>query len=206
MPRPSHPSRRSTPTAVLVTAALVVLVAAFAPRVAALLAGPDDPGPGPPVGAVLDGADRRALEAEPVRRGADPLPVDPAVDLTDPTAVARAYLAAARAGDPDDGDRTRLQAAGYAAPGSPPRTVGVRVLDPPPPGQVRTAAVVALDLVAADPADRRRGYRASLATTTGPPGGAAVPARATAYVVLARQPDGRWLVTADTSDLAEVGH
>jgi hypothetical protein len=203
VPRPSRPG---TPTAVLVTVVLVVLVAAVAPHVGTLLGGPDGPGPGPPLGAVLDEADRRALDAEPVRRGADPPPVDPAVDLTDPAAVARAYLTAARAGDPDDGGRTRLRAAGYAVPGSPPGTVGVLVLDPPPPGQVRTASVATLDLVAADPADRRRGYRASVATATGPPGGAAVLGLVPAYVVLARQPDGRWLVTTDTPESAEVSH
>ena len=104
---------------------------------------------------------------------------------------------------PDDAGRTHLQAASYAAPGSPPAAVGVLVLDPPPPGQVRTAAVSALDLVAADDGDRRRGYRATVATATGPPGGTAVAAVTTAYVVLARQPDGRWLVTTDTPELPE---
>ncbi len=198
-------SDRSGSAPALITAVLVVLVAVAAPLAVARLTGPDGDEPGPLRGVVLDGADRRALDAVPVRRGVA-APTDPAVDLTDPVAVTRAYLTVARASGGDDAGRTRLQAAGYAAPGSPPGTVGVRVLDPPPPGQVRTAAVVALDLVAADPADRRRGYRASLATATGPPGGAAVPARATAYVVLARQPDGRWLVTADTADPAEVGH
>ena len=74
------------------------------------------------------------------------------------------------------------------------------VLDPPPPGQVRTAAVTALDLVTAAEDDRRRGYRATVATSTGP--GDAPPSR-TAYVVLARQPDGRWLVVVDAPDLLE---
>ena len=73
------------------------------------------------------------------------------------------------------------------------------VLDPPPPGQVRTAAVTALDLVTAAEDDRRRGYRATVATSTGP----ATTASTTAYVVLARQPDGRWLVVVDAPDLLE---
>ena len=180
----------------LAAAALVVVAVALAS--AALVAPGRDPGP--PLGAVLGGPDRQVLDAAPVRRGPDPPPADPAVDLTDPAAVARAYLVAARAAGADLAGRTHLQAASYAVPGSPPAAVGVRVLDPPPPGQVRTATVPLLDLVAADADDRRRGYRAGVATATGPPGGAAVPAVATAYVVLARQPDGRWLVTADTPD------
>ena len=96
--------------------------------------------PGPPLGAVLDGSDRHALDAAPLRRGPDPPPADPAVDLTDPAAVARAYLAAARSATPADHGRTRRDAVPYAAAGSP-AAVGVVVLDPPPPGQVRTAAV-----------------------------------------------------------------
>jgi hypothetical protein len=148
--------------------------------------------PGPPLGAVLDGPDRRALDAVPLRRGPDPPPAGTAVDLTDPAAVARAYLAAARSATPADRGHTRRDAVLYAAAGSP-AAVGVVVLDPPPPGQVRTAAVTALDLVAAAEDDRRRGYRATVATSTGP----ATTTVTTAYVVLARQPDGRWLVVAD---------
>jgi hypothetical protein len=80
------------------------------------------------------------------------------------------------------------------------------VLDPPPTGQVRTASVTALDLVAEDDEGLRRGYRATVTTATGPPGAAppqGVRAVGTAYVVLARQPDGRWLVTTDTPDVPE---
>jgi hypothetical protein len=182
----------------LVAAVVVILAVGFAVPLL-VHADPD----GPPLGAVLDGPDRQLLDAVPVRRGPPAPPADPAVDLADPEAVARAYLVAARAAAPDDTGRTHLQAASYAAPGSPPAAVGVLVLDPPPPGQVRTAAVSALDLVAVDDGDRRRGYRAAVATATGPPGAAAVPAVATTYVVLARQPDGRWLVTTDTPELPE---
>jgi len=192
--------RRPTPSTVALTAAVaVVLVAALTPLVVGELAGRD----GPPLGAVLDDADRRALDAVPLRRGAAPGPADPAVDLTDPVAVARAYLAAARAAGADDGGHTHLRAAGYAAPGSPPAAVGVVVLDAPPPGQVRTADVTAVELVAADGADLRRGYRATVTTATGPPGGPALHRASTAYLVLARQPDDRWLVVADTPDLPE---
>ena len=180
-------------------AAVVVGVVAVALAVAVVPAVLGRDASGPPLGAVLDGPDRRALDAVPVRRGAAPVPADPAVDLTDPQAVVRAYLVAARATTADDRDHTHLRAAAYAERGSPPATVGAIVLDPPPPGQVRTATVTALDLVAADEADRRRGYRATVTTETGP---AAATRSATtvtvAYVVLARQPDGRWLVAADS--------
>jgi len=162
-----------------------------------------DPQPGPPLGAVLDGSDRRALAAVPMRRGAGPPPADPAVDFTDPQVVARTYLAAARSAEPDDRDRTRLRATAYAAPHSPTAAVGVVVLDPPPTGQVRTASVTALELVAATEDDGRRGYRATVAMATGPPDGPVTTSVTTAYVVLARQPDGRWLVVADARDLGE---
>jgi hypothetical protein len=184
--------------AVIVGVLVVVLAAAAVPSV---LEG--DPS-GPPLGAVLDETDRRALDAVPVRRGAAPVPADPAVDLTNPQAVLRAYLGAARAASADDRGRTHLRAAAYAEPGSPPAALGVLVLDPPPPGEARTAAVTALELVATDEADERRGYRATVTTSTGP---TATTVSATtvsaAYVVLARQADGRWLVAADSPALPD---
>ena len=73
----------------------------------------------------------------------------------------------------------------------------------PSAARYRTASVTALELVAAAEDDRRRGYRATVATATGPPGAAASPVAGSAYVVLARQPDGRWLVVADSPDLGE---
>jgi hypothetical protein len=184
--------------AVIVGVLVVVFAAAAVP---AVLEG--DPS-GQPLGAMIDETDRRALDAVPVRRGAAPVPADPAVDLTNPQAVLRAYLGAARAASADDRGRTHLRAAAYAEPGSPPAAVGVLVLDPPPPGEARTAAVTALELVATDEADERRGYRATVTTSTGP---TATTVSATtvsaAYVVLARQADGRWLVAADSPALPD---
>ena len=193
--------RASRPIApiVVLSAAVAVVLVVLAALVVAHLGGRD----GPPLGAVLDDADRRALDAIPLRRGAAPVPADPAVEFGDPAAVASAYLAAARSVAAGDGGHTQLRAAAYALPGSPPAAVGVVVLDAPPPGQVRTAAVAALDLAAADEADLRRGYRATVTTTTGPPGGPSTRVASTSYLVLARQPDGRWLVAADTPDLPE---
>jgi hypothetical protein len=196
---------RSTRPSPVLAAALVGALVVLAAVVAPALFGRRTAEPGPPLGAVLDAPDRRELDATPVRRGDDAAPVDPAVDLTDPPAVARAYLAAARSTSVDDRGRTHLRAAAYAEPRSPPAAVGVVVLEPPQPGQVRTAAVTALELVATDEADRRRGYHATVTSTTGPPRGPAVTDVSTAYVVLARQPDGRWLVAADTTDTDDTG-
>ena len=196
-------SRMPLPAAIaagLVVAVVVALLAA----VTFLLAPNREPWP--PPGVVLDGPARRALDALPIRRGSGSLPADPAVDLTDPEAVARAYLVAAGSVVAADTGRTHLRAAAYAAPGSPPATVGTVVLNPPPAGQTRTAVVTAIELVAVNRSNLRRGYLAWIRTVTGSPGALAVVDDATAYVVLARQPDGRWLVVADTSELPDGGH
>jgi hypothetical protein len=176
-----------TAAAALAAAAVVSLVVA---GLAALLR-PDDRG-----GAVLSDDDRRALAAAPALRGVDSAPVDPAVDLTDPEAVARAYLVAAHSLVPGDAGHTQRRATGYARPGSP-AAVGVVVLDPPPPGARRTAVVTALELAGASA--ERRGYRAALRTETARPGGPVAVAYQQALVVLARSPDGRWRVVAETA-------
>jgi hypothetical protein len=160
------------------------------------------PSADPPVGGVLSSADRAVLAAIPVERGTPPGPVNhPHLDLTDPEAVARAYLAAAHSVEPTDAGRTQLRAAGMAMPGSAAAAVGVIVLDPPPPGSRRTATVTALELVAADASGTRRGYRAEVGTATGPPAGVLTVDLVTTRIVLARQADGRWLVTTETPDL-----
>jgi hypothetical protein len=167
-------------------------------------AGAEPPSGDPPIGAAISEQDRKALAAVPAERGAAPAPVDPSVDLTDPEAVARAYLSAARSVRPDDSGHTHLRAAGYAMPGSAAASVGVIVIDPPPAGSVRTATVTALKLIAVDRGDRRRGYRAEIGTATGPPGGPVAVDLVTTFVVLARQPDGRWLVTAESEETPDL--
>ncbi|MGQ0575606.1 MAG: hypothetical protein ACT4RN_15600 [Pseudonocardia sp.] len=166
----------------------------------ALLDTPGGPDDTPRLGSTLTAADRDVLDVSPVVRGADAPPADPAVDMGDPEAVARAYLVAAHTVTGDDAGRTHLRAASYAQPGSPPAVVGVVVLDPPAPGEVRRAAVTALELVAADPGDRRRAYLAAVETATGAPAGPLDTALLTGHVVLAHQPDGRWLVASDTAE------
>lgn len=184
-------SRRPRP--VLWPFTVAVLVVAVAVLGVWLAGSPDAT---PRQGGALSAGERQVLDAPGVVRGADAPPVDPVVDLLDPAAVARAYLVAAHSLSADDAGRTHLRAAGYAVPGSPPATVGVLVVDPPPPGAQRRASVRALELVASDPADQRRAYLAAVETTTGP-GDLAV---FTGHIVLAHQPDGRWLVAADTAE------
>jgi hypothetical protein len=182
----------------LLAAAAATVAAVAAVLVGGAAAGVAPPSGDPPLGAAISEEDRIALDALPVERGDAPAAVDPTVDLTDPEAVARAYLATAYSITSGDTGRTHLRAAGYAVPGTAPGTVGVLVVDPPPPGSLRTAAVTALALVAADHDGLRRGYRAEVGTATGPPDGAVVFDLHTRYVVLARQPNGRWLVAADS--------
>jgi hypothetical protein len=193
------------PLPAAIAAGLVVAVVVALLAAATFLLAPNRE-PGPPRMVVLDGPARPALDALPIRRGDGPLPADPAVDLTDPEAVARAYLVAAGSVVAADTGRAHLRAASYAAPGSPPATVGTVVLDPAPSGQTRTAVVTALELVAMNRSNLRRGYLASISTATGSPGALAVVDDFTAYLVLARQPDGRWLVVADTSEQPDGGH
>jgi hypothetical protein len=170
--------------AALAAGAVVLLVVAAL----AALTRPDDVG-----GAVLSDDDRRALAAAPALRGVDPAPVD--LDLTDPAAVARAYLVAAHSLVPGDAGHTQRRATGYARPGSP-AAIGVVVLDLPP-GASRTAVVTGLELAGAY--GERRGYRAALRTATARPGGPVAVAQQQALVVLARGPDGRWRVVAETA-------
>ena len=147
-------------------------------------------------GGVLSDDDRRALAASPALRGAEPAPPDPAVDLTDPAAVVRAYLTAAHSLVPGDAGHTQRRAAAYARPGTP-AAVGVVVLDPPPQGGYRNAVVTALELAGSE--GNRRGYRAELRTEAGRPGGPVTVGQQHALVVLSQNPDGRWRVVAETA-------
>jgi len=174
-----------TSAAALAAAAVVLLVVAAL----AALARPDDLG-----GAVLSDDDRRALAAAPALRGPDPASAP--LDLSDPAAVARAYLVAAHSLVPGDAGHTQRRATGYARAGSP-AAVGVVVLDPPPPGAHRTAVVTGLEPAGAS--GERRGYRAALRTETARPGGPVVVAREQALVVLAQGTDARWRVGAETA-------
>jgi hypothetical protein len=173
-----------TSAAALAAAAVVLLVVAAL----AALARPDDLG-----GAVLSDDDRRALAAAPALRGADP--ASARLDLTDPAAVARAYLVTAHSLVPGDAGHTQRRATGYARTGSP-AAVGVVVLDLPP-GASRTAVVTGLEL--AGGLRRTPRLPGGLRTETARPGGPVAVAELQALVVLAQGPDARWRVVAETA-------
>jgi hypothetical protein len=158
------------------------------------------PGPSP---SVLSSDDRAVLGGPDLDRGDPP----PAVGYAVPDgaeAVARAYLVAAYAAGPSDAGRTRLDAARYAEPGSPPAVVGVAVVDPPPAGARRVAVVEALTAAASDPEGTRQAFLATVRTTTGAPGEPARSDRLLTRVVVHRQPDGRWLVVAESPDTPDT--
>lgn len=207
MHRAARPSMPAAPVVAPVVAAVVAVVVAvvLATVVVIVVAvatlgharDPDDV----PLGGVLSDRDRADLDATPVQRGADPPPADPTVDRTDPPAVARAYLATAYSLGPSDGGATQRRGSPYAEPGSAAEAVGVVVLDPPPPGALRTATVTGLELVAVSGTGDRRGYRAELGMATGPPGAPVAVTFVQVDIALARESDGRWLVTSDSTDL-----
>jgi len=155
-------------------------------------------------GAVLSPADRDALAPAPVGQGAEPAGPDPSVDLTDPRAVATAYVVAAYSLRDGDAGRTNRRATPYAAPNTPPNTVGVLVLAPPPAGQDAVAQVTDVTQVSGEPTDTRRGYLVGYRTSARPDAARAPGDRTTRYLLLVRQFDGRWLVAGDTAD-AQVG-
>ena len=184
-----------------------VVVAVLAGGIWLMVAGPGHAGSAwtPPEENTLTPADRDALAQTPVDPGtAAPAP-DPAVDLTDPVAVAKAYVVAAYSLRDTDAGHTNRRATGYAAPSTPPNTVGVLVLTPPAAGHTSTVAVTDVTQVSGEPTDVRRGYIVGFRTTDRSPSATTnVSDRQIRYLVLARQFDGRWLVAGDTAD-AQVG-
>lgn len=177
----------------LVTALVVLLVLAGAVWLAAGRgSGEDDTG-----GGTLSSADRAALDAVPVARGADTGGPDPSVDLTDPAAVARAYVTAGYSLRDTDAGHTNRRAVPYAAPGTPPSSVGVLVVAAPPPGRRGTATVTDVEQVNGEETDTRRGYIVGYRTDLDP-------LRRTRYLLMVRQIDGEWLVAGDSPD-GQVG-
>jgi hypothetical protein len=170
--------------------------------------GPDSSSAWTPDQGTLSPADRDALGAAPVTPGPAPAGPDPAVDLTDPRAVAAAYVRAAYSARDTDAGLTNRAATPYGAPGSPPNTVGVLVLTPPPPGHSLTATVTDVTQCAGEPTGTRRaylvGYRTAELPTSDTSAAGASGARQIRHLLLVRQFDGRWLVAGDTAD-AQVG-
>jgi hypothetical protein len=183
----------------LVTGIIVLLVLAGALYLAAGSGdGADDSG-----GGTLTAEDRAALDAAPVERGADPSGPAPALDPTDPVAVASAYVTAAYSLDAADAGHTNRRAVRFAAPGTPPATVGVLVVNAPPAGRSVTANVTDIEQVGADESGTRRGYVVGYRLREDPPG-PPDPDRHTRFLLLIRQVDGRWTVAGDSPD-GQVG-
>jgi hypothetical protein len=154
-------------------------------------------------GGTLSSADRQVLDAPPVERGIDATGPDPSVDLHNPVAVASAYVVAAYSLRDTDAGHTNRRAVPYAAPATPPWTVGTLVVTAPPPGAHSTATVIDVRQVSGEETGTRRGYVVSYRTTPDPSGSPAA-APGTRYLLLVRQIDRRWLVGGDSID-GQVG-
>ncbi|MFF5992370.1 hypothetical protein [Prauserella flavalba] len=142
---------------------------------------------------------RSAASLPPERPGA-PGSRDPSgIDFGRPTAVARAYLVAAHTLRDTDRGKTNRRVLPYLAPDNPANPRGLVVVDPPPAGQTTTATVEQLQMVGSDQARQRIAYEARWSVSTGR-SAPKIDRRAT-FVVLARQPDGRWLVIQESTRL-----
>lgn len=150
-------------------------------------------------GGTLSSADRQALDAPPVIRGADSAGPNTSVDLREPVAVASAYVVAAYSLRDTDAGHTNRRAVPYAAPATAPWTVGTLVVSPPPPGAHSTATVTGVEQVSGEETNTRRGYIVRYRTSTEPSRHIA-DAPGTRYLLLIRQIDGRWLVAGDRTD------
>jgi hypothetical protein len=179
-----------------------VVVAMLAGGIWLMVAGPrHDSSAWTPDQGTLSPADRDALSPAPVDPGVPPAGPDPSVDFTDPAAVARAYVVAAYSWRDTDAGHTNRRATPYAAPSTPPGTVGVLVLTPPAAGHTGTASVTDVNQVSGEPTDTRRGYIVGFRTTDRSPSATtATSCRQIRYLLLVRQFDGRWLVAGDTAD------
>jgi hypothetical protein len=148
------------------------------------------------------------LRPDPAPPAGDDPPSQPAVPLSDPQAVAGAYVVAAESVTSDDAGRRHHRASVYMAPTNPARTTGLLVTDAPPAGRWRVVTVVWVAEHARNDDLGRIAYQVAyqrhLSPTT--PSGALVSegeTRAT-YVVVERQPDGDWLVLSQADQLDPV--
>ncbi|WP_147263917.1 hypothetical protein [Prauserella sp. PE36] len=142
---------------------------------------------------------RSAAAPPPERPGVPGSGVPSGIDFGRPTAVARAYLVAAHTLRDTDRGTTNRRVLPYLAPDNPANPRGLVVIDPPPAGQTTTATVEQLRVVGSDQARQRIAYEARWSGSTGR-SDPRIDRRAT-FVVLARQPDGRWLVIQESTRL-----
>lgn len=165
------------------------------------LSPPDSPSATSTTGPVRPDA-RRAVPAPPELPGESAPAASPGLDFTRPEDVAHAYLIAAHSLRDTDRNTTNRRVLPYLAPTNPDNPRGLVVTDAPPAGQETTAAIDQLRVATADQAGQMIAYEATWSVSTGTVGQpAAAPQRHTSFVVLQRQPDGRWLVTRESVDL-----
>ena len=138
---------------------------------------------------------RRTASGPPQLPGEPGAAIPPGLDFARPEVVARAYVVAAHSLTDADRDRTNRRVLPYLAPTNPANPRGLVVVAPPA-GQTTTAVVDRLEVAFADEPGQTIAYQATWSATTGE---ARHPQ--TSYVVLQRQPDGRWLVTQETARL-----
>jgi hypothetical protein len=153
----------------------------------------------------------RADEEAPPDLAPPSQPVDtappPVAPITDPEQAAIAYLVAAETVSSDDAGRRHRRAEPYVAEENPSSASGVLVTDAPPAGSSRTIEVVSVSEWARN--DARIAYEITYQPYLSPsiPASddrtAEGPARVT-YVVVAREPEGHWLVTLHSPELDPV--
>lgn len=123
--------------------------------------------------------------------------VPASIDFSRPTEVARAYLAAAYTVRAADRGRTNRRVLAYLAPTNPDYPRGIVVPDAPGPGQITKPVVNRVDVVRRNEDGSVIVYRAHWTVSME----AERAQQRSAYLVLARQVDGRWLIAQDTPRL-----
>lgn len=145
------------------------------------------------------GPDARAgVSVSPELPGRADIEIPPGLDFGQPDEVARAYLEAAHSLRDVDTGRTNRRVMPYLSPDNPANPRGLVVVDAPAAGRT-TAQVVDLRRVQADRSGRMVAYQARWSVLAGP-SESSVEHR-TSFVVLIRQPDGRWLVRQEATSL-----
>ncbi|MGW2724877.1 hypothetical protein [Streptomyces sp. NPDC001492] len=142
-------------------------------------------------------------QADPEAHSPGPAPSATA-HLTDPVAVIRGYLTAGRTVTAADATAPPRRAEAYMTPGNPERGIGQPVYDPPPTGTTRRPTHITITQAAA------KANKAVYHVTYTPAltqGGRTVKKESpvTTYVVVEKQTDGAWLVSADDPSLTPEG-
>ncbi|MBV9023718.1 MAG: hypothetical protein JO362_07960 [Streptomycetaceae bacterium] len=180
------------------TAAVMLAIAA-----SVLAAGCGHGHPADPKPAAAAATQPPVRQADPEAHSPGPAPTTTA-HLTDPAAVARAYLIASQTVTAADATAPPRRAETYMAPDNAERGIGQPVYDVPPPGVIRQPVNIKATQAAA------KGNRAVYQLTYTPAltrDGHTIKEEppVTTYVVCEKQPDGTWLVSREDPNLSPVG-